>query len=305
MTQSENKVFIEGLLMEADVNTGSTADGRGYIKANLTVRVEQDINGKKEVCDIPVQMFSMQHNKRVSATDPLVESKIYDGIKRITSDYISYASCGADKTLASRIRLTGALEERIFVSRTGTTISDPFISARFVSASKADSKDAATFTTVAVLAHDGVLSTEVNDVMSHNVTGYVVQYNDKLDCLKFKVELPEAIDYINNNWKKGETLQINGKLRFTQTTKTTSQEVDFGDPIEKSYTVFQKDILITSGSKAGFDDTRAYSEEDIAAAVKARMGRVEEEIAKSKERSTAKPAVAATPATTQKDALGF
>lgn len=47
-TQSENNVYVSGILNELDIVTGTTTDGREWIRGTANIKCDQDINVKQQ-----------------------------------------------------------------------------------------------------------------------------------------------------------------------------------------------------------------------------------------------------------------
>ena len=107
------------------------------------------------------------------------------------------------------------------------------------------------------------------------VQGIIPQYGGKVDVVDFRVVNKDAIDYINTNWNKGDTLRVAGKVNFSSKTIHEVEEVEFGEPIEKVRTISTKELIITSGSSS-FDGDLAFDTDEIAKALQERQIRLNE-----------------------------
>ena len=56
------------------------------------------------------------------------------------------------------------------------------------------------------------------------IKGAVVQYGGMLDVLYFVVEQPEAVDFIQRNWKINDTVTVKGKCGLMQQQICCSQD---------------------------------------------------------------------------------
>ena len=113
-----------------------------------------------------------------------------------------------------------------------------------------------------------------------------------------------VIDAISTYWNVGDTVRANGRLDFSATTETVIQEVDFGEPIEKTRTINRSDLIITGGSQEPLEGDFAYDSAEIQDALAARKLRLEQQ----KERDMSRAASRQTPPKSTKNGfadLGF
>jgi len=276
LRQAENRIRVEGILSEIDLRYGSymkNGTNMETVGGTIKVLVEQNINGVDVVLEIPVHMFSTKF------TNAGKLNPAYESIERVMNEFVSIAACGS-KEKADRIRITNAnMRMNEFYGQNGVLVSQPRVSASFVQKAVGDFKPEASFSMEFMLSdlhrvtdNDGV---EL-DPAKLEVTAIVPQYGGKVDVCKLYVTLPNAVSAIENNWETGKCYKVNGRLNFTSTTQTIIEEVDFGEPIEKTRTTNVSEFLITSGSLAPIDEDFAFSIEDIKAAMADRKNRLEE-----------------------------
>lgn len=302
LRQAENRIKIEGILSESDlkyssyVKNGETVDA---ISGQIKVLVEQQINGKDVVLEIPIHMFSTKYTKN-RTLNPAFES-----IEKVMKEFVSIASCGS-KEQADRVRITGAqMRVNEFPNQGGQIVSQPRVTTSFVSRAVGDFKPEATFSMEfmvsdiqRVLDRDGV---EL-DPPKLEISVIVPQYGGRVDVCKLYATNPNVINAIENYWEAGKCYKANGRLNFSSTTQTILEEVDFGEPIEKTRTINVSEFIVTGGSQAALDDDFAFSIEDIRQAMAERNTRLEE----LKTKNQTKQAPAKTSATSKnKLDLGF
>ena len=73
-------------------------------------------------------------------------------------------------------------------------------------------------------------------------------------------------------------------------TEVYTEQQGFGEPVEKTRSVFTKELIITGGSQFGLDEEYAYDEDSIRKSCSDRLARIEELKTKAKEKATTKPA---------------
>lgn len=294
LRQADNKVRIEGILSEVDIKTGeSKKDGKPYVMGEIKVKVTQDINGKTEHMEIPVNMFATKETKK-GGLNPA-----YENIMKIKEEYTSIASCGNEDD-ASRIRIDRAeIGENAFWGNNGVLVSRPRIRASFSTRIKKDEcQEAANFEAVIVI---GNIKEEVrNDEPTGRliVKGILVQYGERADVVDFIVASNDAINHIQTYWNEGDTVRIAGKVNFSSRVIHEEKEVGFGDPIIEDRTISVKELIITSGSQSALDGDLAYEADDIKEALKRRQATLDEQ----KENASKKEAA---PAATEKKSTDF
>lgn len=281
MTQTDNVVFIEGLLNEIDIKPGSfEKDGKTkeYLSGVIKVVVDQEVNGKMTRSEIPVNVFA---TKLDSKGGP---NKAYESIEKITH-MTSVASCG-DEAKADYVKITKAtLKENAFYSQTGDLVTMPRFEASFVNRlSRDDAHPKAVFNNTIVIGKitDQEKGGELTGAKL--IKGILVQYGGKVDIVEFIVKLPEAITYISKNWKEGDVVVVKGLINYTtEASEVVAEVVDFGEAPDISRSTTVRELLITAGSASGVSDN--YPTEEVNAGLAERRGRLEE--LKNKKTNTA------------------
>jgi hypothetical protein len=278
LRQAENKVKIEGILSEINLNYGSftsKTDGstQESIGGTIKVLVEQEINKEMKTLEIPVYMFS---TKLTKAGKP---NPSYESINTIKNEFVSLAACG-NKDQADRIRITNAsIKMNEFIGQNGTLVSSPRIHASFVSRVIGTFKPEASFT-VEFMVSDIARMTDKEgvelDPAKLNVTAIVPQYGGKVDVVPLHATNPNVINAIESYWEPGSCYRANGKLNFSSSTEVYTEEVDFGEPVEKVRTINVSEFIITGGAQAPLDEEFAFSVEDIRTAMAERKAAQEE-----------------------------
>ena len=113
-----------------------------------------------------------------------------------------------------------------------------------------------------------------------------------------------VISAISQYWDIGDTVKANGRLDFSATTETIIEEVDFGEPIEKTRTINRSDLIITGGSQTALEGDFAFDEDEIQNPLAERRNRLEAQ----KSRDMSRAATKQTPPKTTKNGfadLGF
>lgn len=274
LNQGENKVFIEGILSEVNVREGEfTKNGSKvpYLSGEIIVKVNEVLDGGMVENDVPVSFFVTKY------TNSGAENPAYKSVNDLRSNFVSIAASDIDT--ADRIRITsGTIQENAYIGRQEQTVSFPKVNASFFQKiSKADCEPQTRFqNTICIANIRDEVDRENEPTGALVVTGVLVQYGGRADIVEYKVTNKNAIDHIQTNWQKGDTVKICGKLRFSKTTFYTEEEVGFGEPIRTPHTRNTSDLIITSGSAGSLEGDQAYDTNEIAKALNERKVRLEE-----------------------------
>ena len=290
LRQAENKVKIEGILAEIDIKPGSFSKNGQLMESiggSILVKVTQKISGVEKELSIPVHMFASKLTNRGTP------NPAYESIKKIADEYVSIAASENGEAGADRIRITGAsVRMNEYYSQDGRLISFPRVNASFVTRiNKADCKPEATYTAEFVVANK---SEEVDrngePTGRYRIDAILPQYGGKVDVIPMYAQSEGVIDAISTYWNIGDTVKANGRLDFSAITETIVEEVDFGEPIEKTRTVNRSDLIITGGSQEPLEGDFAFNNSEIQSALADRKLRLEKQKDKDMSRATSRPA---------------
>lgn len=273
--EAENKVTIEGLLSEVDLNYGSFTKKSGEsvnsIGGQIKIQVKQNINDEPVMLEIPVHMFASEF------TNKGTKNPAYQNIERIKNEMVSIAAAGSTQG-ADAVRITnGKIVMNEFVNRMGEITSYPRINASFVNKIRQDEmKPEATFSINFVV---GKKTPEVDkegvETGRYKITGVVPQYGGQVDVIEFITANPKVIEAINQYWSENDTVSAIGRLNFSSRTETVLKEVDFGEPQKTVRTFSVSELVITGGSAAPLEEGQAYDIEEIKDALAERKNRLE------------------------------
>ena len=289
LRQAENKIKIEGILSEIDLKPGSfKKDGKDMesIGGSIIIKVTQKISGEEKELSIPVHMFASK------LTNKGTPNPAYESIKKVADEFTSIAAAGSEAG-ADRVRITGAsIRMNEYYAADGRLISFPRVNASFVSKINAtDCKPEATFTTEMVIAaKNEELNKDGEPTGRYRIDAIIPQYGGKVDVVPFFAQSESVIDAVSTYWEIGDTVKANGRLDFSATTETIIEEVDFGEPIEKTRTINRSDLIITGGSQEPLDGDFAYDGGAIQEALAERKARLEAQKDKDMSRAAAKAA---------------
>ena len=291
LRQAENKVKIEGILAEVDLNPGTfKKDGKDMesIGGSISIKVNQKISGEEKELIVPVHMFASK------LTNKGTPNPAYESIKKVADTFTSIAAAGGEEG-ADRVRITGAsIRMNEYYNANGTLVSFPRINASFVTKINAsDCKSEATFATeMVVAAKNEELDREGNPTGRYRIDAVIPQYGGRVDVVPFFAQSEGVISAVSTYWEVGDTVKANGRLDFSATTETTIEEVDFGEPIEKTRTINKSDLIITGGSQEPLDGDFAYDNAEIQSALADRKARLENQKEKDMSRTASKAAPA-------------
>lgn len=301
LRQAENKVRIEGILSEINIDYKSfVKDGKTVeaIGGNIKVHTEQMINGETKILEIPVQMFATK------LTSKGTSNPAYESIERVMKEYSSIAAVGEEA--ADRIRITNAQIQmnEYYAPNSDKLTSFPRINCSFVTKVKpSEYKPVATFEAEFVVASKAYeLDKEGNETGRYKINAILPQYGGKVDVIPMYSVNENVTNAISEYWNEGDTVKASGRLMFTSESKVVSTPVDFGEPEEKVVTVSVSDLLITGGSQEPLSGEYAFDTAEIQSALAERKVRLEGQ----KEKAASGTKSKATPAATKAGLdLGF
>lgn len=281
MRQAENKVKIEGILAETDLNYGSFERNGKKIESvggSIKILVDQIIDGKPVTLEIPVYMFSTKYTKKGTV------NPAYESIEKVMTEYKSIGNCG-NKEQADKVRITNAqIKMNEFYGQNGNLVSYPRINASFVSRATGEFKPEASFSLeflvsnmARVMDKDGVeidpAKLEINIVVPQYTPDGADAPN--IDIVKLHATNSNVINAIEQYWEAGYSYKATGRLNFSSTTETVVEELGFGEPKETVRTINVSEFIVTGGSEAPLDGDYSFDIDEIKAGIAARKVRLE------------------------------
>ena len=270
-SQSVNNLFISGLLTEMDIQQKQTRDGRNYVSGTIKVRVDQEINGKKEENIIPISLFSMEKKSDKVSINPN-----YNRILGYKDSFTSLAAAEKPEN-ASRITVAANIGENMWVDAQTKELRSNFrISSNFINKAREINEEKASFELSGVV---GKITPEFDK--DGNETGriivkfIIVQFGGKTDIIDL-IAADTAKAHIETNWSEGDTVKAVGVINMKQKTVTWTESQGFGEPIKRTRTESSRELIITGGSAGGLEDMFSYDADDIKAALNERQKRIEE-----------------------------
>ena len=274
MKQSVNSVNIEGIVSEINLREidKSAETGKKYVAGEVVLQVT---DGEGKINTIPVSFISADVKKDGTP------NQNYARLMQL-KDYNSIASAGIDNATKVQVR-NGSLTENFFMPPNGTNV----VAMTRISSNFFTKINETNFTPEATFSVSGFILT-MNDEVKKDAEGNeqptgrlaiqaaLVGYNDQVEIFTFIAEKQAYIDFVKANWKVGDTVNIGGKIRFTEENVEVEQEVGFGEAEKKKYTKRIKELIITRGSAGPVSEEEAYSEADIRKGLAERKARMEQ-----------------------------
>ena len=285
LRQAENRCKIEGILAEIDIKPGyfnKNGQKMESIGGQIIVKVTQKISGEEKELAIPVHMFASK------LTNKGTPNPAYESIKKVADEYVSIAAGGEEG--ADRVRITsGSVRMNEYYAADGRLVSFPRINASFVTRiSKNDCKPEATFTAEFVVANKSEEIKNDEPTGRYKIDAILPQYGGKVDVIPLFAQSAGVIDAVSTYWEVGDTVKANGRLDFSATTETIIEEVDFGEPIEKTRTINRSDLIITGGSQDALEGDFAFDNAEIQNALADRKNRLEAQKEKDMSRAASR-----------------
>lgn len=280
MKQSDNRVYIQGILSEVDIKQDTfQRDGVPMKFRAGSVKIKVNLPEKELI--VPVHLFAAEYKKngeRFSA---------YDALGELQNEFVSIAAAG-NEVDADRVRVVGELRMNEFMSNNGVWISGPRVHTMFVSKiPKNECEPEATFSLEAVMgAKKPELDSEGMATGRLEITGIVTDYRGEVDVFTLVSENENVGSAIDLNWTEGGTYVMGGILDFTSEVIVEEIPQDFGDPVERKRTVRKEDLVITRGATSEFQ----YDADEIKKALAARKARIDAAKAKGPAQRNVPPA---------------
>lgn len=267
--QSINKVNIVGKLLETTFREGTTKnDNKPYESCNYIVRVNQVIEGKEEIHEIPASVFATKYTNAGKANPVYKTIQDMRKMNTIQKD---------GESAASIVRITGGnINENYFVSQSGQFVDGWQLRTSFVN--EGGKGELATFNVEIYIIdmHDEV---DKNDEPTGRlvIRGGIVQYGEKLDVVEFLVEAPDKVEYISRNWNINDTVLAKGYIRYTaQEDAKPANQSSWGDDIPDGTTQMKRELIIAGGSDEPYDEEFAYDPVEIRKAFNVRKAIIEQ-----------------------------
>lgn len=238
-----NVINIIGVLTEADLKNGKTADGREYISGRISVK--SVINNVEQVTE--AEIFSMR------MTQAGTESKLY-------TTYL-----GLPDLVNERVVVQGEIEENKFYNKEqSSVINYNRISAKFINIARASDVDSVRFKIAGYVVQPvtEILDQESN-VLGHRIILGVANYNFTLPhYITLNINDENIAKVAGDIYQTGDTVEFEGNFIIQTETIETKKEAAFGD-LTDSITRTFKQFVIDSGSNP--ITTGAYDIENIQA----------------------------------------
>ncbi|MGV7065769.1 hypothetical protein [Bacillus velezensis] len=239
LREASNVVTIEGTL--AEVRHTEWKSGKGL---NIELDIEVAPNEVHTV-----KGFSKY--KKADGTD----NAIAKGYQTIISEYKSIAEHGRDE--ADKVRITqGKIGLNEYYSQ-GILKAYPQLTTNFVNRLDANEEfnpraefDVELF--VKNVTEEKVKGEETGRV---NLNGYIPLYGGKVIPFEFVVT-KEGSHYVENNYEKGSTVNVFGKIINFKEQKVTTKAAAFGEDKKEITTNSKREYLITGGNDPYDEDSK-------------------------------------------------
>lgn len=268
LRQANNKCHIEGILSEINLKYGSYVKNGKTIEnigGNIMVLVHQNINGEDTSFNIPVYLYSAK------LTNDGRSNPAYESIEKVMKEFTSIAAAGGEAG-ADKVRITGAsVRMNEYYNQAGQLVSYPRINASFINKATGEFRPEASFDLeFAISSMDFVTDKDGVELEPKKlrIKVLVPQYGGKIDTMELFATNAKVIDAISSYWEPGKTYTAKGRVNFTTTTSEVIEECDFGEPDVKIRTNTVSELIVTKGTQAPYDDDMAFSQAELAEALK-------------------------------------
>lgn len=182
------------------------------------------------------------------------------------TDLKSIAATGSIET-ADKVNIGGAkLKNNAFVGRDGEIVDYTQIDGAFINKVRGPYEPEARFILEFMVASVARVSDKDGvelDPPVLNVNVIAPKWGGNVDVIRLKAKSPGVVSAIEQYWEPNMCFKASGRLNFTTETREVSTEVDFGEPVTKTYTNSVREYLITGGSRTPMEDEHAFDLEEI------------------------------------------
>ena len=279
---NKNKVYIVGELVEIKNFKEGIYDDKNYVATTIVVKSEVD--GQTLLTE--ARNFTNEKNKDGSI------NKNYATIKNISD------------LLGKRVVVSGAslTSERFWSSRTSQLVNSTRVKFNVIRLAKStETEDKASFEFGGFVTRPiKEVTDENNDVIYYQISiGQANYAEDNMFEVNFTVDKDheKAIQYMEDQYISGATVEVTGVCRTIVTSKSVPVEAAFGEPITKEYINTDKKFVIISGSEV-ISGEGEYTEEvinNLVAAYSATGKDIQAKAASAEKTSTASASPAAKP----------
>lgn len=263
LKQMENKVNIQGTLMDNTLENKVDKNGRKYLSGTLEVMTGNDYV-------IPVSIFAYELKNSGE------KNSIYEKLTKV-AELQSARTVGISQ--APKVSINGArIEDNSFYSeRDNKVINNWRIGASFIGAAATDAPNINDFRVQGVIASiKEVVDREGNSTDSYDLKLLNVGFGNKVNELTLRFDDPEAVSYINNNYGPGDLVTLCGQIIYEQHERVIEKELGFGEPIRQTYTNTVRLLKITAGTPAEDGAEHGYALKDLQGVVVAQNNDITE-----------------------------
>lgn len=270
MANMMNNGIVEGILAEIDLQE-RVWNNSDVISGKVVVRVKAPVvkNGPVVECDVPVSFFS----KKLTSNGGVNPS--YSDLNTILHEGKSIAAVGIEQ--ADAVRLTSVrVTMNEYYGRDGRFISFPRVNGSFIRIIPKTQMNPTAKVDMDFIIRDMKHETDKDGIETGRffINGINIGFNDYTDIIPIVTENPEYISSIEAVYQPGDAITASVRLNFSQKTETTYQEVEIGDPIERTRTITVSDLVIAAINRNN-RLIEMYSSEQVKSALEKRNQRIE------------------------------
>lgn len=265
---SDNFFNIIGVLNEINVKEGtSTATGDKYVSCDMSIRVDQEINGESVENIIPISLFASRHKKNSQELNTNYD-RILDYKEKLTA--LGSVDKGQESK-ASKLAIQAEIKENSFYGKNGTLVNGWRLTTNFANEQRASDEEGATFTVTGVVVKKYRETNKEGDETGKLIVKLcIITFGGVANVIDFCAYGSKA-DFIDEHWQKGDTIKCAGFVSMSHEVIEVKEETGFGDPIVNRHTISRRELIIDRGSGEGLQDAYAYDADDIKIALDKRQ----------------------------------
>lgn len=278
MKDSKNFVNICGVLLENKLEEKvSNKDGKTFIGGSLVIGVPI-INGngdfkfdREQMEELEVNAFSFQLKKDGTP------NKIFKSLETVMN-LPSLASTGDIKESAL-ITTRASIQENLFVGRDGNVVETVKLTSNFFKRTTIDkfAPQVKINATGTVMKMDEEFDAEGMETGRLLIS--IGTYNDyfkSIGLVKFILEKPEGVNFVQQNWEIGDSIELVGSIRRRVVKTKRVQEMGFGEADVQEFESVKTEYIMDSASMPLDEENEFFlPAEAVQAALNVRKERIE------------------------------
>lgn len=260
--ESLNKIEVAGKVVSIETKTGVTKNGKEYLAGKVLVEAGTDNI-------IPIDFFA---NKIKNDGNP---NPLYASLTTVVNEFKTISINGRDE--ADTIEINSAkVKENAFYTQDGKLVRGFSLDSAFFNR-KPGAEPKADFTVTGEIV--SIVEEPTETGMEILLRMLIIGYGNTANLIDFKVENPQAVDYVRNAFSAGQEVKLSGKVIVSEEKIEKVEEAAFGNPIVTIFTKTSRKLLVTAATPPVDSTLDAAERQTMLATREARLSESKEKSA--------------------------